>query len=120
MLRSMQTPLPDGSFHSLHITRPSDVFNVQLSKRGCSLGLGIKKRSAQCIPIREVTSGGLVAAHNLTQLRAQRWQDIVLPEMAICAVNGIEGEVEKMMSALTTSEDVQLTIQRRYIPSATS
>jgi len=105
---------PSGDcLHTLRVARLAPYFEVRLERSARSLGLGLRKlRNASSILVTEVVPDGLVAQHNSSLMSSQHWEQLILCEMLVCGVNGIENNVDKMMQEFSSSKDVELKIQR--------
>jgi len=105
------------SKETLHIrmARPSPTFDVKLVKVGPVLGLKLTKSDGlgtALLQIREAPSKGIVAEYNSAQASAGKWELLVLPHMAVSAVNGVSGNTDKMLELLASSQEVELKVER--------
>jgi len=88
---------------------------AMVSKGGKELGLTFRQpRSAKVheLLIMEVAASGAVARHNSAQAASGHWDLLVLPKMCITGVNGIEGDLERMMDSIRNCETAELRVRR--------
>jgi len=106
----------------LRVARAPNRFEVPLTKQGRSFGICYRKpnHASKHLLITEVRRDSALFAHNAAQAAAGRWDLLVLPEMQIVAVNGIEGHIGALLEELTKSESVTLRIWRAALQSPQS
>jgi hypothetical protein len=115
-MRQCDVDVGDGtSAADLRIGRPAASFNARVEKGSRTLGLGFRNpmhNPAQHLFITDVLPDGAIAGYNASQLSAGRWDRLVLPEMIVSAVNGVEHDFHGMVKALSASTVVDLQVQR--------
>merc|ERR1719443_1550033 len=93
---------------ALRIARYPPRFEVTLSKAGGKkLGFRFEKpqnQSLEELRITEVLAQGCVADNNMHQMMAGQWHLVILPEMRIEAVNGVEDNAEEIAQELRSCE----------------
>eukprot|EP00415_Alexandrium_ostenfeldii_P003913 UN3913 len=89
--------------------------DVAVQKGDQDLGLTLKKPRSGLVHellVMGVLPEGAVARHNSLHALGGKWDQIILPRMCITGVNGIEGDLERMMESLRTCETAQLRLRR--------
>jgi hypothetical protein len=115
-LAGMQQQLAE-SVVLLRMLRPPSVFEVSLQKpEGQRFGLSTRQAGPEHLVVADVLSEGAMADWNAKQAREAKLGtggacSLVLPNMQICAVNGIQRQPDKMFQALRDSSAVRIQFQ---------
>jgi hypothetical protein len=95
----------------LQVVRPHRSFNARLHKTGPSLGLGFRNPRGARLLISDVLAEGAVAEYNAAENNAGRWDRLILPGMVVRAVNGIDGDFDRIREELASCQVVELQVQ---------
>jgi len=103
----MHWPVAGFAGATSHHGDTPEHFDVLFRRNGQPLGLCFRKPTTPSICellVVEVASEGAVAAHNMAEAAAGKWDSIVLPGMVVHGVNGIRDNLDRMLQELSTAE----------------
>uniref|UniRef100_A0A7S4R941 Uncharacterized protein n=1 Tax=Alexandrium monilatum TaxID=311494 RepID=A0A7S4R941_9DINO len=100
----------------LRVMRYAERFSVKLAREGRLLGCRYEAADAaglQEMRVLEIGREGALHSHNAEQVDAGLWHFVVLPDMRIESINGVTGNVPKMVERLTGPDDEVTLVVRR-------
>lgn len=119
-VQNMNTELRSRRRIKMQVIRYPERFLIQLHKDFESDRLGfrfaqpakIDEGAAKNVRIVKLLETGLVAEHNKHQVMMGNWHYVVMPNMFIEAVNGIEDDAEAIVEELKSAQTFVMTLRR--------